>query len=427
MATVCFLEKSPISGIKKRVLENGITVFLEELPEHKKVIFLVGIGVGTQEGTKKLYGIGHFDEHILYHSNRFRTAKEIVENVEYKGGGLYAGTDFDSAILYALGYRHSLSKNIRIIYEIVTNFEYRENEIEREREEILTEFRKAIDAPDEHYLDHLFIPVLLRKTHVEKPVLGTPKTVKHLTKEDLLTFKRKFFVPANIVIFVCGKFDEERVIKAIEKTFGRLKPQPFEQEMPRINLINRRRELFKKRKGIKLAYMALGYRVAGFNHSDSLKLTLIESILSNGMSSRLPQKLRSEKGIGYDELAGVYDDYGGIGVFYITIGGFNLRKFKEAKAAVLRELEDLKTNLVSKREFIRAKNIFLSNKDDEMEDLVERVEQLSDAYFKKSIFDPRNYKKYISKISREAIRRCAQKYFSDKYTLAALVPENFEK
>ena len=97
------------------------------------------------------------------------------------------------------------------------------------------------------------------------------------------------------------------------------------------------------------------------------------------------------------------------------------------KVIVLRELEDLKTNLVSKREFYRAKNLLLAVNDDNLENIIRRAVMLSDFYFKHAIFDPRNYKKQIGKISREAIRRTAQKYFSDKYTLTALVPENFKK
>jgi len=145
------------------------------------------------------------------------------------------------------------------------------------------------------------------------------------------------------------------------------------------------------------------------------------------MSSRLPKRLTNERGIGYDELQSVYDDYGGIGVFYITVGGFDPRRFKEARNIILKELEDLKTNLAGKREFLRAKNQLLSEADDAMDDLQSRAEWLSDCYFTKSIFDPRNLKKYISKISREAVRRTAQKYFGQNYTLTALVPENFEK
>ncbi len=205
------------------------------------------------------------------------------------------------------------------------------------------------------------------------------------------------------------------VLKTIDKTFGRLKRQTFEAPEYKIDLRNRRREPPpKKRKGLKLAYMALGYRVPGFSHPDSFKFFLLESILSGGMSSRLPKALRRGKGIGYDELESIYDDYGGIGVFYITVGGFDPRRFKEAKMPYLEELEDLKTNLVSKREFLRAKNLFLSREDDNLEKLGTRAKYLSDAYFRKNIFDPRNYREYISKISREAIRRVAQKYFGAK-------------
>jgi len=407
-------------------LENGITVFLEELPERKKVAFVVGVGVGSKDDAPELAGISHFVEHIQFHSNRFRASEQITEDIEDGGADVNAGTEFDSTIFYVLGYPRYLSRNIRILYEALTNFEYNENEIEREKREVLTELRKDLDSPEEYYLTNLFIPAVLRKTFSDKPILGSPKTIRRLTRDDLVFFKKRFYLPANMVIFVCGGFEEEKVMRVIERTFGRIKPAEFEPEERQISLVNRHREIFKKRKALKLVYMALGHKVPGFNHRDSLKLMLLKSILSEGMSSRLYKKLRAERGIGYNKLESIYDDYGGIGVFYITVGGFDPRQFKEAKRIVLRELEDLKANLVSKREFYRAKNLLLARNDDNLENIIRRAVMLSDVYFKHAIFDPRNYKKQIGKISREAIRRTAQKYFGQNYTLTALAPENFE-
>lgn len=426
MSRIGFLEKPTISGIKKRVLKNGLTVFLEHLPERKKVVFLVGIGVGVRDEPAELSGISHLVEHIQYNSNSFRGKDEIVEDVEDGGAAITAGVDFASTIISISGYPRYLLRNIRILYEIISNFEYKEDEVEREKQEAITEIKKISDSPDDHYLDNLFLPLLFRKTSFEKPILGNPKIVRRHDKDAQVAFKKKFYLSVNMIIVVCGNFDEEKVIRVIEKNFGRLKLHQFEPPEFKINFKNRRREDFKERKSMKLAYLALGYKVPGFDHSDSLKLMLLESILSGGMSSRLPKRLRSERGIGYDELGSVYDDFGGIGAFYIKIGGFDCCRFKEAKSVILEEINDLKTNLTGKREFLRAKNLFLFRNDDEIEDLEMRTEWLSDCYFKKSVFDPRNLKKYIGKISRESIRRVAQKYFSDRYTLTALVPENFE-
>lgn len=436
MPRIGFLDKSHISGIKKTILPNGLTVFLEELPERKKVIFLVGIGVGSRDEAAEINGISnilrrqgvsHFAEHLQFESTAFHTTDEITESIEDGGAQMSGGTYFDSTIFCIKGYSRYLPRNIRIFYEIISNFEYKEEELERERQEVLTEIKDAIDSPKAHYFSNLFLPILFRKTSFEKPILGTPKSVKCITKDDLIAFKKKFYIPNNMIIFVCGKFDGERILKVINKTFGKLKRQELKAPELKINLKNRRRKSFKRRKSLKLAYLVLGYRVPGFYHPDYIKLMLLDFILSGGMSSRLSRRLQREKGIGYDEVESDYDDFGSVGAFCIRIGGFDPRQFKEAKKIILEEMEDLKINLVSKREFLRAKNLLLSNTDDNMENLECYIEMLSDAYFGKYIFDPKNYKKHISKISREAIRRTAQKYFSDKYTLTALVPENFKK
>jgi len=425
-----FLEKDSISGIKKAVLDNGLKVFLEYLPEKNKVMLMVGIGAGVKDETNENHGINHFLEHIQFHSNRFRDSAQITEDVENQGAKIDAGTEFDFTMVWIRGDPRYFSKNIRIIYEAITNFKYDEDEIEKERNQILSELRKILDTPENYYFDYLFIPALLRKTFSERPILGTTKTIKRLSLNDLVAFKRKFYVPANMAIFVCGSFNEEKVLETIEKTFGRLKPRKFEPLERKFSLKIRRKEDVRSRKNLKQAYMILGYRVNGFNHRDSLKLMLLNSILSNGMSSRIFKKLRSEQGIGYD-MGSNYDDYAGIGVFYIEVAGFDSSRFKETKSIILGELEDLKTNLVSKEEFTRAKNLFISDVDDELEILEDKEGQegrahlLSGAYFKNYYFDYRNYRKEIAKVSRKALRRCAQKYFGKGYTLTALVPENF--
>ncbi len=182
------------------------------------MIFLVGVGVrrqgrnGRNERNKSFYEQESVTSNI--HSNPVSVAAdEITEDVEDGGAQISAGTDFDSTIFYIQGYPRYLSKNIRICLRNNQNFEYKEEEIERERRGNSYRIKKSIDSPKEHYLEHLFIPVLLRKTCAEKPILGTPKSVKRITKEEIIAFKKKFYVPENMTIFVCGKFDEERSFK----------------------------------------------------------------------------------------------------------------------------------------------------------------------------------------------------------------------
>jgi len=205
LSRVGFLQNDYISGIKKIILANGIKVFLEELPERKKVVFMLGIGVGSKDEAQKLQGISHFVEHIQFHSNRFRASEEITEDAEEGGADIDAGTEFNFTAFWVLGYPRYFSKNVRILYEAINNFEYNETEIEREKHEILAELRIDIDSPEKYYITNLFIPALLRKTFSEKPILGIPRTIKHIAREDLVSFKKKYYVPANMNIFVCGK------------------------------------------------------------------------------------------------------------------------------------------------------------------------------------------------------------------------------
>ncbi|MDA2922064.1 insulinase family protein, partial [Patescibacteria group bacterium AH-259-L07] len=169
----------------------------------------------------------------------------------------------------------------------------------------------------------------------------------------------------------------------------------------------------------------LGWRAPGWNGEDTYKLEVLDGILSNGFSSRLFQRLRDERGIGYTN-GSFFDSFGDEGFFLIYADGFDPKRFEEAKEVILNELEDLKVNLVTDRELRKTKNLLISQYSDSLESLEFRANNILVRELDNEPYDFRKTSDYVEEITKEDVRYAAQRYLTDQYTLTALVPEGFK-
>lgn len=411
--------------IKRTEFDNGLVLLTEKIPHAKKVVFLVGVKVGSVNENDKLNGGSHFNEHLLFKSNEHRSAKQIAEDLEFEGTSVNAFTDYTSTIFYAKSLPERVTKAVDVVHEAAINFEYNEEEFERERGVILTEIQLYIEQPIDYCLENLFIPAVFKGTPLERTVVGTEKSMGTVTKEELEQFKRGFYVPNNMVIVAVGKFSKKDLRRKIEDTFGKLEPKRVLAQDLKMDLINKHLEKFESHPSIKQVYLDIGFKVPGFTHKDVQKLGLLDGILSAGSSSRMFQRLREERGIGYS-VGSFFGSLGDPGVFAAYAAGFDSKRFEETRDIILNEFKDLKTNFVSDRELGGTKNLLISKYYDALGSLFVRAAAILEREFYKLPYDFREIPHYLKKISEGDILETARKYLTDQFTLTALVPEGFE-
>ncbi|RLI88686.1 MAG: hypothetical protein DRO62_03220, partial [Candidatus Altiarchaeales archaeon] len=277
---------------------NGLTLLTEERPNTKKAALLVGIGVGSVNEDEKINGGSHFNEHMLFKSNRFRSARQIIEDLEYSGTIVNAYTTWRYTAFYAKTPYRELENAMEILFQAATNYSYKEEEFELERKVILTEIQNYINSPEKYAIMGLFIPTLFSGTPMERKIEGTTDSMNSVTKKELERFKKRFYVPNNTIIAVCGRFNKSRLMDVVESTFGGLKKRNI-PNIGKIDIRNKRRIKVERRGEITQSYLGLGYRVPGYSGEDFFKLDLLSSILSEGLSSRMFRELRERRGIGY--------------------------------------------------------------------------------------------------------------------------------
>jgi predicted Zn-dependent peptidase len=399
---------------------NGLVLLTEERPYTKKAALLVGVGVGSVNENEKISGGSHFNEHLLFKSNNFRSAREIIEDLEYTGTVVNAGTSWRYTAFYAKTPYRELENAIEILFQASTNLEYDEEEFELERKVILTEILNYMNSPEKYALMGLFIPTLFSGTLMERKIEGTTETMDSVRKRDLEKFKKRFYAPNNMIIAVCGRFNKSELVDVVESTFGGLGKKPV-RGIGKIDIRNKRILREEGRGDINQSYLGLGYRVPGYSSEDFFRLDLLSSILSEGLSSRMFHELRERRGIGYS-VGNFFHPLGGEGMFVSHVDGFDPGRVDETREVILGIFDDLKKRRLTTREFKGTKKLMISKYDDLLEKITERAMMIFQSEFFKIPFDFRERERFIREVSREDIQYAAERYLSEDYVMTVLNP-----
>ncbi|RLI96029.1 MAG: hypothetical protein DRO92_00440 [Candidatus Altiarchaeales archaeon] len=404
--------------IKRIDFQNGLRLLMEKRPNTKKAALLIGVKVGPVNENDKISGISHFNEHLLFKSNRYRTTRQIIEDLEYSGTIVNAYTTWKYTAFYAKTPYRELNNVIQILFEAATNFNYREDEFELERQVILTEIQNYINSPEKYSILGLFIPTLFKGTALERKIEGTVKSITLMKKNDLEKFKKRFYKPNNMVISICGRFDERVLLEKIGDTFGSMKRGGSVKD-ENIEIKNKKLYREERRKDINQMYLALGYRVPGYQSDDYFKLDILSSILSEGLSSRMFYELREKRGIGYS-VGSLYHPFGKEGMFFTHVDGFDPSRLNETKETILKIFENLKNKKIPEREFRGTKKLIISRYDDKLENITDRAILMLESEFYNIPFDFRKKNKLIKGVSKYDIMSAARDYLDENYTLTIL-------
>lgn len=412
-----------LKGVKKVVLDNGLTLLMEKRPGTKKAALIAGVKVGSVDETDRINGGSHFNEHLLFKSNRYRTARQIAQDLEYSGTVINAYTTWKYTAFTAKAPSRHLSTAVETLCQAATNYDYVKEEFETERQVILTEIQNFINSPDRYSLTGLFIPKLFSGTPLEKKIEGSVESMGSVRKEELEDFKKKYYVPNNMVIAAVGRFDENKLVKDVTDLFESLDKKKVPGRPPCTDLTNRKTTESEKRRDITQVYMCMGYRVPGYSSNDVHTLDILSSILSEGLSSRMYHELREKRGIGYG-VGSIYYPVGEEGMFITHVDGFDPKRKKEAGEVILDIFKDLKEKDVPTKEFKGTKTLMISKYFDHLEKITDRAMALLETEIYGVPYDFREKEKYIKNVSKEDVKNAAREYLTDDFVQTLLEPKD---
>jgi predicted Zn-dependent peptidase len=299
--------------ISETRLANGIRVVTERMPEARSVTLGVWVGVGGRDEPDELAGATHFLEHLLFKGTSTRTARQIAEAVDAVGGEMNAFTSREHTAYYTRLPAHRVELGLEILGDVLTDPAFRPHEVEAERQVILEEILMNLDMPEDHV--HTLLAEAMFPGHpLGREVLGTRQSVEAVTRDQIAEFFGHWYRPRNLVVVAAGNLSHEQIVDGFDRSLGRreggerpARAQPTGDPNPRVVLGDPTEQV----------HVAFGWRAVDHHDDERYALMVANQVLGGGMSSRLFQEVREERGLAYSvySWASTYDDSGSAGIY----------------------------------------------------------------------------------------------------------------
>jgi predicted Zn-dependent peptidase len=345
-------------NICKSVLDNGLIILTESIPHVRSVSMGAWIGSGSRDEAAQINGISHFVEHMVFKGTTTRTARQIAREVDTIGGNLDAFTGKETVCFNIKALDEHTAPALDVLADLVLHPTFVPEELDREKGVILEEIKIDEDNPD-YLVNEIFTQNFWKGDSLGRPILGTAKTVSAFNQETVFSFYREAFTPKNIVFSAAGNLEHESFVAEVEEKFGGLAPSASTPFPRRDAPVAVQHITLKRKKSLEQVQLCLGVPAPAVNHPDRYGIYLLNAMLGGGMSSRLFQTIREDRGLAYSIFSEMspFRDTGSLCIY----AGVAVDKTRETLALTMAELRRLKQETVGEAELKRAKDQLKSN------------------------------------------------------------------
>ncbi|GAB6274704.1 MAG: pitrilysin family protein [Peptococcaceae bacterium] len=400
------------------VLGNGLQIITKSISHVRSIAVGIWVDAGSRYEAPSLNGISHFTEHLMFKGTARRTARQIAEALDEVGGQLNAFTTKEYTCYYARVLDEHFDLVIDVLNDMLFHSRFEVKDIDQERKVIIEEIKTYEDVPEELVHD-LFAATIWPGHSLGRSVIGNQEVISNLSRQDIINFYQKYYVPGNIVIAVVGNFQPEIIIEKLEKTFGGLKGKTQPRSLVCPTAYSSVNCYFKD---TELVHLCFGTQGLPFNDAKTYVFQLINIILGTGLSSRLFQEIREQRGLVYSiySYPRAYRDTGLFGIY----AGLSKENIAAVITLIIKEIKKIQADGVSELELQRAKNHYRGNLLLSLESVIAQLGALgkSQLYLGR-VISPEEVLEKINRVTREEIKEAANSILkTELFTLTSIGP-----
>jgi len=295
-------------------LNSGIAIVTHAMPHLETASLGVWVGSGSRDERPDENGISHFLEHMAFKGTARRSARAIAEEIEAVGGDINAATSHENTAYYARVLRADVPLALDVLSDILANPSFDPVELKREQNVIVQEIGAAQDAPDDLVFDRLQA-VAFPGQPVGRSILGTPETVRSFDRNRLTAYLTRNYRAPDMVVAAAGAVDHHAIIAEVERRFDKFSgpgaPVPEPAHFVGGSSIEER--------DLEQVHVTLAMQGVPQRDPNLFSLQVFTSILGGGMSSRLFQEVREDRGLCYS-IYSFHASYSDIGMFGLYAG-----------------------------------------------------------------------------------------------------------
>lgn len=403
---------------QKDVLPNGIRVITEKIPHIRSASIGVWVNAGSGYEDERMNGTSHFIEHMLFKGTTKRTAHEIAEAVDKIGGHISAFTTREYTCYYLKVTHQYIDFALELLSDMFLNSLFDEDEIEKEKMVVREEIKMYEDTPDELIHD-LFIRTAWKNHPLGQPVIGREEVVSSLTREMVLDFFKRHYIPQWIVIAAAGAVEHEKILDLSYRFFGSMCGKGNDPKLPPPSI---QKGLFVEERNLEQIHLCLGGEGLPYASEDRFSLYLLNAILGGSMSSRLFDEIREKRGLAYSVYS--YQSSHKDGGLFVTYVGTNPKVYLQVISLILKELTRLKMEKIDDDEIKKAKEQVKGGIILGLEDTGNCMSRIAkqEIYFGR-YFEVDEILRNIDMVRPEDIQELASRLFQDEHlSLASIGP-----
>lgn len=405
----------------RTVSDGGVEVITETIDAVRSVAIGIWFAVGSRDEGPAEAGMSHFMEHMMFKGTPTRSAAEISEHFDRLGGELNAFTSKEYTCFYARVLDDHVDDAVEVLSDMVVNSLLADDAITPEREVVLEEISRHDDTPDDA-IHELFAATLLPDHPLGLPVLGQRETVGSFDHAASADFHRRHYVTGNVVIAAAGNVRHQQVVDLVDRflTLPRGPRTPRGEREPEVASALR-----VIRKETEQAHICWGVRGLRADSDERFAMSILDSVLGGGMSSRLFQEIREKMGLAYAVFS-YHSLYLDTGQFTVYVGT-RPTNAEQAITLIKREVDKVRRDGITPEELDRSKESIKGQLVLGLESTRSRMSRLGkSAVTNGELLSTDELVARVDAVTSDDIHRLAEKLFSGPEVLAMIAPLDAE-